>query len=93
MTALVMVQVKVVEPVAPEPSEAVMVTEDIPAVVGEPVMVPVAAEMDRPAGRPVADHVMVATGEESCASSVMAATARPATSNWLPGLVTVMVFG
>ncbi len=67
VTALVTVQMKLVEPWAPEPSEAVRVTPNTPAAVGLPVMTPVAPAMDKPAGRPVADQVMVAAFEESFA--------------------------
>ncbi len=45
---------------APVLSVAVRVTEHVPAVVGVPVMVPLAALTDRPAGRPVADQVKLA---------------------------------
>ena len=57
VTGLVMTQVKLVDPVAPVPSEAVNVTVYDPAELGEPVMVPLSVSMDRPAGRPAADHV------------------------------------
>ena len=66
-TLLVIVHVNDVEPEAPEPSVAVRVTEEVPAVVGVPEMVPVDGSMVRPAGRPVADHVSVAAGEVSVA--------------------------
>ena len=39
------------EPVAPKPSVAVMVKFDVAAVVGVPVIAPVAAFSDKPAGR------------------------------------------
>ena len=35
---------------------AVTVTEEVPAVVGVPLIAPVAAAIERPAGRPVADQ-------------------------------------
>jgi hypothetical protein len=53
-TVLVMFQVKVADPEAPEPSVAVTVTEQAQAVVGVPVILP-DDEIDRPAGRPVAE--------------------------------------
>ena len=46
-----MVQVKLAEPLAPEPSVAVMVTEYVPPVVGLPLMTPEVESMDRPGGR------------------------------------------
>ena len=73
---LVIVQVNVVEPVAPEPSVAVRVTEQVQAVVGVPVIVPVEVSIDRPAGRPVADHVSVAVDEVSVAELVEVADGR-----------------
>jgi hypothetical protein len=51
-----MVHVKLVLPEEP-PLVAVAVTEYVPAVVGVPLMTPVAAFRARPAGRPVADQV------------------------------------
>ena len=54
-TKLVIVQPNEAESVAPESSVAVTVTDEVPAVVGVPEMVPVELSIDRPAGRPVAD--------------------------------------
>jgi hypothetical protein len=87
-TVLVMVQVKVAVPEAPEPSVALRVTDELPAVVGVPVMVPVEASMDSPAGSPVADQVRVAPDWESVAALSSAAMGEPDTSDWAPGLVT-----
>ena len=64
---LVMVQVKLAEPAKSALSVAVTVTLDVPAVVGMPVMVPLAGLTESPAGRPVADQMMVAVDEESLA--------------------------
>ena len=75
-TELVMVQAKVAEPVAPEVSVAVTVTDDEPPVLGLPVMVPLAALIDSPAGRPVADQLMVAA-EVSVAKMARAVMALP----------------
>ncbi len=77
VTVLVMVQVKPAEPLAPEPSVTMRVTKDVPAALGEPVMVPVAAPMASPAGRPVADQVRVAIGAESVARSAKGLIAGP----------------
>ena len=51
-------QANVAEPdlVGLELSVAVTVTDELPAVVGVPEIVPVEALIDRPAGKPVADH-------------------------------------
>ena len=54
-TVLVTVHENDVDPEYPALSVAVTVTEDAPAVVGVPVIVPVDALMDSPVGRPVAD--------------------------------------
>jgi hypothetical protein len=93
VTVLVMVQVNEAEPEAPEPSVAVRVTGDEPAVVGVPEMVPVDGSMARPAGRPVADHVTAAVDELSVAESVTGVMAEPDRSDWLPGFAadTVLV--
>ena len=53
----------------PAPSVAVTVTEEVPAVVGVPVMAPVDGSIESPAGRPVADQVRVAPDEESVADT------------------------
>jgi hypothetical protein len=66
---------------------AVTVTEQAQAVVGVPVMEP-EEEMDRPAGRPVADQVRVAPDWESEPLSCNAVMAAPETFAWVPGLVT-----
>ena len=92
VTGLVMTQMKLVDPLAPVPSEAVSVTVYEPAVVGEPVMVPLSEPIDRPAGRPVADHVTGVPAEESVALLAKAVMAAPARADWPPGLVTVMAF-
>ena len=84
-----MVQEKLAESLAPLPSAAVTVTDEVPAVVGVPLMAPVALSMESPAGRPVADHVRVATGEESVAEAATAVTAEPDTEAWSSGPVTV----
>jgi len=89
-TELVTFQVKVVEPGVPALSVAVRVTEHAHAVVGVPVITPVVGLIDRPAGRPVADHdAMVAVDEESVADGVSGAMAVPLTLDRVPGLVTV----
>ena len=88
-TVLAMLQVKVAEPVVPTLSVAVMVTEQLHAVVGVPVMAPDVALMTRPTGSPVADHdVMVAADDESVAEGVSVEMALPDTWEWVPGLVT-----
>jgi hypothetical protein len=94
VTVLVMVQLNVADPVWPAESVAVTVTEVVPAVVGVPVTAPVAELIERPAGRPVADHeAMVAVDEESVAELVSAVMAEPDTEVWLvcPATVTVLV--
>ena len=60
MTVLVVpagliVQLNEADPDAPVPSVAVTVTEDVPAVVGVPLIRPVEELIDRPAGRPLAE--------------------------------------
>ena len=87
-TELVIVQANEAESVAPEPSVAVTVTDEVPAVVGVPLTVPVELSIDSPAGRPVADHVSVAVEEESVALTSTGAMAVPDRSDWSPGLVT-----
>ena len=49
------VQVNDADPDAPVVSVAVTVTEDVPAVVGVPLIRPVEELIDRPAGRPLAE--------------------------------------
>ena len=48
------VQEKVADPAAPVVSVAVTVTDDVPAVVGVPLIRPVEELIDSPAGRPLA---------------------------------------
>jgi len=80
VTELVMVQVNVAEPTAPALSVAVTVTEQAHAVVGVPVTDPVEVLIDRPAGRPVADHeAMVAVDDESEAEPASVLIALPDT--------------
>jgi len=65
----------------------------MPAVVGVPVTVPVAALIVNPVGRPVADQeAMVATGELSLTVSVRLAMATPVGDDFAPGLATVTAF-
>ena len=59
--------------------------------VGRPVMVPVAALMDSPAGRPVADQLRVAVGDVSVAALGSVVTVGPESLDWAPGLVTETV--
>ena len=59
-TVLETVQVNEVVPVKLAESVAVTVTEEVPAVVGVPVMAPVELLIDRPAGRPVAPKWVMA---------------------------------
>ena len=63
------------------------VTGKTPAVVGVPVMVPVAGVMARPAGSPVADQVKA---KPACASVALSTRVRaaPETSDGAPGDVT-----
>jgi N-acetylglutamate synthase/N-acetylornithine aminotransferase len=87
-TVLVTVHENEAESLAPEPSVAVTVTDDVPAVVGVPEMVPEEGSMARPAGRLVADHVSVAVDVESVAVTSTGVMAEPEPSDWSPGLVT-----
>ena len=87
-TELVIVQPNEAESVAPESSVAVTVTDEVPAVVGVPEMVPVELSIDNPVGRPVADQVSVAVDEVSVAVTVTGVMAEPDRSDWSPGLVT-----
>lgn len=82
------VQVKEVEPLAPVESLAVTVTEDEPAVVGEPLMRPEEL-IDKPAGRPLAVKVSEAPPESVAA--ICKLTAEPTVVVCVPGLVTVTV--
>ena len=89
-TTLVMVHENEVVPLNPALSLARTVTDEEPAVVGVPETTPVEALMDRPAGRPVADHdEMVAADDESDALRASAAMALPETDDREPGLVMV----
>ena len=88
---LVMVQVKLAEALKPALSVAVMVTLEVPAVVGVPVMAPVAGSIDRPAGRPVADQVMVAVDEVSMRLMARGVIGEPVALDWVPGLMTETV--
>ena len=66
-------------------------TEHVQAVVGVPVMVPVAPSIDSPAGRPVTDHVSVAPDEVSVAELWRALMADPDTWDWSAGVATETV--
>ncbi len=90
-TVLDTVQENVAEPFAPLGSPAVTVTDEVPGVVGVPLMVPEDPLIDSPAGRPVADQVKVAPDWESVADSVTGVMAEPVTEAWFPGLVTATV--
>ena len=83
-TMLVTVQAKEAWPVEPDESVAARVTLEVPAAVGVPEMVPVEGSMPRPAGRPVADQVSVADGEESVAVAPRV-TNEPDVEDWSPG--------
>src|SRR5579872_7072934 len=87
---LLIVQVNEAEPCAPVVSLAVTVTLLVAAVVGVPVISPVLALIDSPAGRPVADQVSVWPDWESVAC-IWRLTGVPTVPVWLPGLVTVTV--
>jgi hypothetical protein len=87
-TVLVTVHENEAESLAPEQSVAVTVTDDEPAVVGVPEMVPEEGSMARPAGRLVTDHVSVAVDDESVAATSTGVMAAPEMSDWSPGLVT-----
>jgi hypothetical protein len=73
------------------PSVAVTVTEQAHPVVGVPVIDPVEALMDRPAGRPVADQVKVEPDWVSVAELVSAVMAEPDTLDWVDWALTVTV--
>jgi len=70
-----------------------MVTAQAHAVVGVPLITPVAEAMEIPAGRPVADQVMVAVDDVSVAVAVIGEIAVPEMFDLavVPGLVTAMV--
>src|SRR5512142_587153 len=78
------VQVNAASPVAP-PLVAVTVTGYVPAVVGLPLITPVAASSDRPGGRPVADQAYAPEPPEACRVRL---TGPPTAVDWSPGLVT-----
>ena len=90
-TELLMVQVKAADPEWPVLSRATSTTAEEPGVVGVPLTTPVVALIDKPAGRPVADHVRVAPGSESVALGTNGVMAVPVVANWVPGLPTVTV--
>ena len=95
-TVLVMVQVKLTDfaYVVGEPlSVAVTVTAQAHAVVGVPLMMPVAEAMERPTGRPVAVHVTIAVDDVSVAVAVIGEMAVPDTFDFVVvlGLVTATV--
>lgn len=82
------VQVNVVVAKAPVRSLAVSVTVRVPGVVGKPVIVPEAGEIDSPAGRPVAAY------DRDCRESLSLAetrteTGEPAMPSCGPGLAIV----
>jgi len=78
VTVLVTVHTKLAEPVKWALSVAVTTTVDLPAVVGVPVMAPVAWSMATPAGRPVAaQDVTDAVGDESVPVGVTAGPGCP----------------
>jgi stage V sporulation protein SpoVS len=87
---------KVADPCAPVASVAVTVTEVPPSVVGVPLKVHVEVLKVSPAGVPVALHVIgpgvtTAVSLVAITSGVIAPAERLVV--WLPGLVTVTVFG
>ena len=91
-TVLVIVHEKVALPeLAGEAlSVAVMVTGVTPGVVGVPVIAPVDASMDRPAGRAEAVQAVTEAPEELVEAAGLNETAPPVTLALEPGLVTVM---
>jgi hypothetical protein len=91
VTVLVTFQVNDVVPDWLEGSVAVRVTENVPGVVGVPVIDPEAVLMDRPAGRPVADQVSAWPDWLSVAELATAVMGEPVTLVWLPGFVTATV--
>ena len=89
VTVLVIVQVNVVEADRAWESVAVTVTEEVPAVVGVPVIAPVELLIDSPAGRPVAPKVTELPPVVSWGAAIVRVLmAVPDTLDWLPGLVT-----
>ena len=93
VTVLVTVQAMVAVPVWAWLSVAVMVAEQAHAVVGVPLMMPVAEAMVTPAGRPVADHdEMVAPEPVVVAVAVtVGESAVPLTEDLVDGTVTTTV--
>ncbi|MGB7097369.1 MAG: hypothetical protein WBD95_01185 [Xanthobacteraceae bacterium] len=88
-TVLEIVQVNEADPVKPALSVALTVTEHEHAVVGVPVMAPLVALTDRPAGRPLAvQEEIVAVDDESWAELERVLMAVPDRFDWAPGLVT-----
>ena len=84
-TVLVIVQANVVEPLKSPASVAVTVTEHAHAVLGVPLITPVAGSIDNPAGSPEAEYVSVAVDDESVALIDTGVTATPDTELWAPG--------
>src|SRR5579875_1538006 len=82
------VQMKLWLAVAPLPSVAVTVTVLVPAVLGVPVIAPVEALIDRPAGRLAAEYLSVWPLVASLALTGTE-TAVPARPSWAPGAVMV----
>jgi hypothetical protein len=83
------VQLKVALPDAFVLSFAVTVLLYEPAVVGVPEIRPLDALIDKPAGRPVADHVSARPPESL--PDICRLFAVPTVPVWLPGFVTVTV--
>jgi hypothetical protein len=82
---LAITQVKAVEPENPALSVAVTVTDDEPAVEGVPLIEPVEASIDSPAGRPVAAQATTAApGDESEAAGATGVMAEPETLDRAP---------
>ena len=78
-----------VDPEKPAPSVAVMSTDEVPAVVGVPEMVPVEWSIDSPAGRPVALKELTGVVDElSVAPIETGVMAEPETEDWDPGVAT-----
>ena len=67
------------------------VTEHVRGVVGVPVIAPVEALIDRPAGSPVADQLEMVAADELSVAAHLQAEGRPGGGLWVPGLVTVTV--
>lgn len=88
---MVMVQAKVAQATGPALSVTMSATSDKPAVVGTPVMMPLAELIESPAGNPKAAYVRTAVGDESEVTIGRGAMAVPEVSDWAPGAVTEMV--